>query len=165
MPVRSTRNWKIQFRNETRNFQLPSAQVKKIARAALSKIESKIPKYVSELSIVITTDAKIRALNSKYRRKNKPTDVLSFPQVVYRKQKNGDRSPFLGDVVISHQTMVKQARHYGVSNNAEFVRLLTHGILHLAGYDHEKVPFKEAQRMFRKERAVCIYIMRAAKLS
>lgn len=99
-----------------------------------------------ELSILITGDSEIRRLNRDYRKKDKATDVLSFPA--------GDdlASGILGDVVISIDTALRQAKEYGVSPIDEVSRLLIHGTLHLLGYDHEKVPRKEADRMRRAER-------------
>jgi probable rRNA maturation factor len=69
-------------------------------------------------------------LNRRWRRKNRPTDVLSFPS-----GENGSR--FLGDVVISVPYASRQARRRGDPPSREMDRLLVHGYLHLLGYDHE----------------------------
>ena len=78
------------------------------------------------VSVAILPDARIRALNRKYRRKNKPTDVLSFPGT-------GD---FLGDIAIARGIAQKQAKILGHSLAVEFRVLALHGLLHLLGYDH-----------------------------
>lgn len=101
-----------------------------------------------ELSILLTGDAGIRRLNRAYRRRDRPTDVLSFS---LREGRFGDVSSALGDVVISLETARRQARENGVTLRQEVDRLLVHGILHLAGYDHE-VSAREERRMKRKER-------------
>ena len=76
-----------------------------------------------ELALRLVGDAAIRELNRTYRRKDKPTDVLAFPQ----------RAPLLGDVVISVDTARKQARR---GLHAELLHLASHGLCHLLGYDH-----------------------------
>jgi len=103
----------------------------------------------AELSILLTDDNEIHALNRDYRGKDKPTDVLSFSQT------EGDfgdiDADMLGDVVISLNTALRQAIENGHSAEREIDVLLIHGILHLAGYDHEKDE-KEARAMRKKER-------------
>lgn len=95
----------------------------------------------AELSILLTTDEHIQALNAEHRQKNQPTDVLSFPQ---------DPSiGFLGDVVISLDTARRQAQEGGRPLSDELVRLLAHGLLHLLGHDHETPD--DAQRMAAAE--------------
>ena len=102
----------------------------------------------SELSIALVDDASIAELNGQYRDKPRPTDVLSFSLV------EGDfadhRGGMLGDVVISVETAAEQAkeRHRGLDETV--ARLLVHGVLHLAGYDHEDDD--EAREMQAEER-------------
>ena len=95
-----------------------------------------------ELSVLLTDDAEIQFLNAHYRKKNKSTDVLSFPQ---------QDDELLGDVVISLETAKRQARTHGVTFREEVIRLVVHGTLHLLGYRHERVSRKTAQRMRKKE--------------
>lgn len=100
-----------------------------------------------ELSLALVTDPQIHDLNQRYRGKDKPTDVLSFPLA-------DDLQPWLlGDVVISVETAARQAQRRGHTLPDELQTLLIHGILHLLGYDHE-VSRREAIRMRRKEREV-----------
>ncbi|HEV09589.1 MAG: rRNA maturation RNase YbeY [Sulfurihydrogenibium sp.] len=86
-----------------------------------------------EVSITLTDDETIRSINKQWRGKDKPTDVLSFPQG----DTVGYRYRVLGDVIISLPYARRQAEEIGYSYKEEVVRLLTHGILHLLGYDHE----------------------------
>ena len=105
----------------------------------------------AELSILITGDAEIRELNRKYRKKEKPTDVLSFPQT--DESEPSCVHNLLGDIVISVETAARQAEENGVTFLSEIDRLLVHGVLHLTGYDHERSPL-DAKKMRAKERAL-----------
>lgn len=143
-----------------------TAQVKKIAVKILNALESEVNfPPSSELSIVLTNDRNIQSLNKEHRGKDKPTDVLSFPQYEARDFRKGARlrgnalpSPSLGDIVISLETTERQADEYEVTQEEEFVRLLVHGVLHLCGFDHEGVPNSEAQRMRRLEKRLRLLI-------
>jgi probable rRNA maturation factor len=96
------------------------------------------------VSVLLTTDAAIQTLNRDFRRKNKPTDVLSFPAA------DISRGEVAGDMAISVQTAREQAREQGHSLGIEIKVLMLHGLLHLAGFDHEK----DNGEMARKERAL-----------
>jgi len=102
-----------------------------------------------ELSIVLVDDAEIRTLNRTYRQIDRSTDVLSFPMHGRRRPRHGPL--LLGDVIISVDTLRRQAAADGVPDVVAGERLLVHGLLHLLGYDHE-VSVAEAQRMARRER-------------
>jgi probable rRNA maturation factor len=82
------------------------------------------------VSILITGNSNIRQLNSRFRGKNQPTDVLSFPAAL---PANG----FAGDIAVSLDVAASNARLLGHSVSDEIRILILHGILHLAGYDHE----------------------------
>jgi probable rRNA maturation factor len=82
-----------------------------------------------EVSLVLTGDRAVRALNARYRGKDRPTDVLSFP--------GGAAEGELGDIVISVETAEKNARHLGRTLVQELDVLALHGFLHVLGYDHE----------------------------
>jgi probable rRNA maturation factor len=95
------------------------------------------------VTLVVTSDRRIRGLNRTWRGQDKATDVLSFPA--------GDDpgpAPHLGDIVISRETAARQARHEGHSLATELRVLALHGLLHLLGYDHER----DSGRMARIER-------------
>lgn len=129
------------------------AEFKSLVRDILSRPPFEhLPAGFSEVSVLFCGDAEIRRLNRDYRRKDRPTDVLSFPQE--EQWDRGMRSPSLGDLVISMETAKRQARRFGTTFRREIFRLTAHGLLHLAGYDHEKVPASKAQRMRRAERGI-----------
>jgi probable rRNA maturation factor len=90
------------------------------------------------VSVAIVGDRRVRALNRRYRRIDRQTDVLSFP--------SGDPGN-LGDIVIAAGVARRQARAAGHSLQAELRVLTLHGFLHLLGYDHER----DAGRMARLE--------------
>ena len=103
----------------------------------------------AELSILLVDDEEISVINSEYRHKEGPTDVIAFAM---GDGEYGDiNSNILGDVVISLDTAKKQALERNIDIIEEISLLLTHGILHLHGYDHE---VDEAGRvdMERKEK-------------
>ncbi len=93
-----------------------------------------------EVSLRLTTDVEIQALNSQFRHQDKPTDVLSFaalevdfPQI---EDNTTDSSIYLGDIIISVDTAVRQAPEHGYSLIEELAWLASHGLLHLLGWDH-----------------------------
>lgn len=120
-----------------------------LARKARIVLEA-IGLGASELSLRLVDDAEIHVLNRDHRGRDRATDVLSFS---LREGEFGAVTPALGDVVISLDTAARQARENGFTLVEEVDRLLVHGILHLAGYDHEISP-REERRMKRKERAM-----------
>jgi probable rRNA maturation factor len=81
-----------------------------------------------DVTVAITSDARIRALNRQFRRKDAPTDVLSFPS---------DEPGYLGDIVIAEGVARRQAAEAGHARATELRVLALHGLLHLLGYDHE----------------------------
>ena len=108
----------------------------------------------TELSILLVNDREMRALNRRYRGIDRPTDVLAFAQ---REGAGGTPDGLLGDVVISVDTAIRQAREVGESPGREVDRLLIHGLLHLLGYDHERSA-AEARRMQRRERMLSSWL-------
>jgi len=111
------------------------------------------------VAIALVSDRRMRALNRKYRRKNYPTDVLSFSpgpeRPAYRRTRRRSPAPslnrYLGDVVIAQGVARKQARTAGHSQLVELRLLALHGLLHLLGYDHERDK-GEMERLERKLR-------------
>lgn len=116
------------------------AQVAKDARRFLEALEI----HGAELSVSLVSDAEIRALNRQWRKKDKATDVLSFPAGDLPKGTPAPRP--LGDVIISVDTARRVAAEERVPVKDEVARYLAHGILHLLGYDHERGP-REAKKM------------------
>lgn len=97
-----------------------------------------------ELSLTLTDDGSIRALNCDYRHVDRPTDVLSFSM---REGEGGDLHPeLLGDIVISVETATRQAHAAHRTIEEELLQLAVHGLAHLCGYDHATLD--EERRMF-----------------
>lgn len=94
-----------------------------------------------DLSLLLTDDAEMRALNREWRNLDRTTDVLSF---------EGDEE-HLGDVVISLDQAERQAARFKVSLNEELARLLVHGILHLLGHDHKEPAERRAMNALTEE--------------
>jgi probable rRNA maturation factor len=90
-----------------------------------------------DLSILICDDAFMRGLNRQYRDKDENTDVLSFEQGDSYRGLEGEERFLAGDIVISLDALARNAEEFGISRDEELRRLITHGILHLSGMDHE----------------------------
>lgn len=99
-----------------------------------------------EISVTLTNDAAIHKLNRHYRSKDKPTNVLSFPQVDWNDDAQLEE-PFLmlGDVVVALETIVREAGEQEKRLQDHFMHMLVHSILHLGGHDHEDE--EEAEEM------------------
>ena len=88
----------------------------------------------NEVTLRLVDAAEIQELNERYRGKNKPTNVLSFPFEV----PEGVDMELLGDIVICHQVVIAEAESQGKSAYQHYAHMVTHGILHLCGYDHQE---------------------------
>jgi probable rRNA maturation factor len=102
-----------------------------IRERALALFTTKARRVVGvrgDLSVRITSNAEMMVLNRRFRRKNKPTDVLSFPS---------ELPTLAGDIAISAEIAAANANRLGHSLETELKILILHGLLHLAGYDHE----------------------------
>lgn len=108
----------------------------RVLRELAARFLGEVGRKEAELSVVVTTDARIRGLNRRWRGKDRATDVLSFPA--------GDapRAPGrpvpLGDVVVSLDTARRRARGERRPLREELARYLAHGLLHLLGHDHDE---------------------------
>ena len=125
--------------------QFRSRKLKRIANKVLELLKQND----AELSVALVGNAEIRKLNAQFRKKDYPTDVLSFP--AQDGMPTGVR--LLGDVVISVDKAKQQARERSRALDEEMVTLLIHGIVHLLGYDHERSA-KDARAMLRLERKI-----------
>ena len=105
-------------------------------------------KTESELSILLVSDKRISELNSLWRGKSGPTNVLAFS--LTEGQDVVMAGNLLGDIVISVETAANEAKREGTTIHQRLIILLIHGLLHLLGHDHERSP-EEAEIMFRKE--------------
>ncbi|MCI6381254.1 MAG: rRNA maturation RNase YbeY [Fusobacterium mortiferum] len=109
--------------------------------------ESEAPVY---MSLLFTGNDEIQVINREYRDKDQPTDVISF---AYHETEDFDIGPYdtLGDIVISLERVVEQAKEYNHSDKRELFYVLTHGILHLLGYDHIEEEDKKEMRAKEEE--------------
>jgi len=102
-----------------------------------------------EFSILLTNNHKMKKLNYKFRKKNKITDVLSFPS-----NNTIKNNTYVGDIAISFEIINKRSK---ISNfSREFDKMWIHGFLHLLGYDHKKN--KEYKMMRKKEKLILNYL-------
>ena len=120
------------------------------ARALLTRLRRSAERFLDtlelrdvELSILLTDDPGIRTLNRMWRRKDKATDVLSFP--AGEPPPGASRPRHLGDIILSLDTARRQARIHRRSVNDELDLYLAHGLLHLLGHDHHRR--RDAERM------------------
>lgn len=134
---------------------VPSARrvCRRAAAAAFSAANTGA--VAAELSLMLTDDAAIAALNRDYRGRNGPTDVLSFAAVELQPGSplpKGDGPMLLGDVAVAFETASADAAMEGIDLGDHLAHLVVHGVLHLFGYDHEHEA--EANRMEQLEVAV-----------
>ncbi len=100
------------------------------------RVLAKLGKDNWEISVLFTDDSCIQNLNKQYRDKDEPTDVLSFEQGTEYLLEDGTPRFLAGDIAISLPTVQRNAENWNVPYNEELHRLMLHGIMHLAGYDH-----------------------------
>jgi len=124
----------------------PNSYIKKrlIILSKLSPFKNKI----QEFTLFLTNNRKMKSLNNKFKKKNKTTDILSFP-FNYKFTKNS----YLGDMAISYEIVNKRSTKSNFF--IEFDKMWIHGYLHLLGYDHKKL--KNFQKMNKKENLILNY--------
>tara|TARA_Y100000996_G_C22122154_1_gene478563 strand:- start:35 stop:475 length:441 start_codon:yes stop_codon:yes gene_type:complete len=129
-------SWKNKLTKPTNYI---TERLKKLSR--LSQFKNK----KQEFTIFLTNNYKIKKLNKKFRNKDEPTDVLSFPvNNIYKKKF------YIGDIAISFEIINKRSKFTNFS--IEFDKMWIHGYLHLVGYDHKKL--KDFQKMYKKENLI-----------
>jgi len=109
----------------------PVEQLNESALARFVTKACKAAKLKGSVNVVVTSSQEMRSLNRRFRGKDKPTDVLSFPPMA------DFADGLAGDVAISQEIATKNARAIGHAPADEIKILALHGVLHLAGYDHE----------------------------
>lgn len=148
--------------NET-DRQLPFAAEEVVRQVAEAALNMESCPYETEVSVLFTDYAGIRVFNKEYRKIDKDTDVLSFPNVDYKEpadytgleEQSADYfhpdsgELILGDIILCLDRVYEQAELYGHSVLREFAFLIAHSMLHLLGYDHE-LP-EEAEVMEAKQ--------------
>jgi probable rRNA maturation factor len=121
----------ITVRNAQRRFPVDVRRLESLAGRGLKVLAME----GAQLSVLVVSDRRIRRLNRTYRQIDAPTDVLAFPQ---QEGAGSELHPgLLGDVVLSAETADRQAARPGWTLERELDTLLVHGLLHLAGFDHE----------------------------
>ena len=132
--------WKNKIKNPEKYL---LRKIKKLQKISYFKSKNQ------EFSILLTNSEKMKKLNFKFRKKNKITDVLSFP-LNHKTKKN----IYIGDIAIGFEIINKRSK---VSDfNYEFDKMWIHGYLHLIGYDHKKN--KEYAKMSKKEKLILNYL-------
>ena len=111
--------------------------------------------YMAEISVRLTDDDEVHALNRQYRQKDKPTNVLSFPMVqddlLETLADSDDGEVLLGDIILARGVCEREAAEKGVTTQEHATHLIVHGTLHIVGYDH--IADDEAEAMEDIERA------------
>ncbi|GGZ04731.1 rRNA maturation RNase YbeY [Novosphingobium colocasiae] len=110
------------------------------ALEALAQVAPELGQERLIASLLFTSDAEVHTLNREWRGKDKPTNVLSFPMLERDDLLDlSDRGPpeMLGDIALAFETCAREAAEKGVSIEHHAAHLIVHGLLHLAGYDHE----------------------------
>lgn len=129
-----------------------------LANRAAEATASIVPELAHEnllVSLVMADDEEVHALNKQWRAKDKPTNVLSFPMLsreeVLHAARDTGAPGMLGDMILAHGVCTREAAEKGVSVEVHATHLVVHGLLHLAGYDHE-LGDAEAEEMEDLER-------------
>lgn len=141
--------WDLVFRNTTHTKRYNQAFFERILDAAGRVLRLK--KATHEISINLVGERRIRSLNKRYRRKDKPTDVLSFPL-------GGDdlaryNTKALGDLFLCVPFAAQAARREGMTLDTKLAWMAVHGLLHLLDYDHERSE-REAHAMAALEKKI-----------
>ena len=150
--------------NET-NVCFPFDPKEIVAKVAEDILEEEQCPYEVQVNVLLTDDEGIRHYNKTYRNLDKPTDVLSFPNLDFDRPADFDKVSdheadyfdpesgelLLGDIIISVDRVENQAKEYGHSSLREFAFLTAHSVLHLCGYDH--MAAEEAAVMEQKQDA------------
>ena len=125
-------------------------EIKVIVKKAISEVLKEMDfnkKYY--LSVLLTNDSGIKKINKKYRKINKPTNVLSFPQSDERLITKNRFKIILGDIVISLEKIVKESKLQNKEPSDHLTHMVIHSLLHLLGFNHEKS--KDFKIMKKKE--------------
>ena len=132
--------WKHKIKNPNKYFKI---KLNKLSKMTLFKGKKQ------EFSILLTNNKKMKSLNYKFRKKNKPTDVLSFATENIKR-----KNIYIGDIAISFEIIQKRSK---TSNFLlEFDKTWIHGYLHLIGYNHKRL--KDFKKMTKKENLVLKHV-------
>lgn len=125
-------NYHIDLQNAVNDDEIPNRFLLQrwVNEALTSRMET------AELCIRVVDETEITALNSQYRKKDKPTNVLSFPSDIPTEIKL--ETPYLGDLVVCASVLSQEAQQQNKTLEAHWAHIIIHGVLHLLGYDHIK---------------------------
>lgn len=133
---------KLVVRIENENWRDDAAALRLLRRAGKLAMAS-VGADKTEVTILLSDDARLKGLNDVFRGKQKPTNVLSF---------SSDEPGYMGDIAIAYGVVVREARAQRKAFSAHAAHLAVHGVLHLAGYDHDIE--KDATKMENMEREI-----------
>lgn len=129
----------LEFTNETKQ-KIEKDLFEKLIQDSFKVLEKHIKGLIGKrnggIDLVLVNDSAIQQLNKDYRKKNKPTDVISFAYLEVTEYKKEKGDIIVGDIFISLDTAKKQAKEKGHSLKEELEFLFVHGLLHLFGFDH-----------------------------
>ena len=128
--------WKKKIQNPKNYFRIKQSKFNTYINSS---------KKINEFTVFLTNSLKMKKLNNKFRKVNKPTDVLSFPLNIKMKRNN-----YLGDIAICYEIINKRSKKSFFEH--ELDKMWIHGYLHLSGHDHIKN--KDFQKMSRKENLI-----------
>jgi probable rRNA maturation factor len=137
-------NLQVNLRTFQRKWRIDPTNASKYLRHVWTQLPNRLTRAYSapvEVSVVLLNDEQIRRYNHQFRKKDRATDVLSFPVNELQDEISRGRTRqifYLGDILISMEKAASQAREKNHPPEREFKILLLHGMLHLLGYDHEK---------------------------
>lgn len=144
---------KVYFENEQETRAVSEYLKRLIRRAIRTTLTAEGFSHRCEISVTFTDNAGIHVLNREYRKVDRPTDVLSFPQFDFyggEELPEGEECVSLGDIVLSLERTEEQAKEFGHSFSREAAFLTVHSVLHLLGYDHELGDAEDADMRARQ---------------
>ena len=124
-------NYNVDEEGWKKHFPSFQKYISKTVNETIKAIDIKNSKNFS-VTFLLTSNKTIKELNFKYRKKNNPTNVLSFPM-----QSSYMNKFILGDIVMANQTLIKEAEEQRVTKYDHLCKMTIHGMLHLLGYDHK----------------------------
>ena len=124
-------NYNVDEEGWKKHFPSFQKYISKTVNETIKAIDIKNSRNFS-VTFLLTSNKTIKELNFKYRKKNNPTNVLSFPM-----QSSYMNKFILGDIVMANQTLIKEAEEQRVTKYDHLCKMTIHGMLHLLGYDHK----------------------------
>jgi probable rRNA maturation factor len=134
----------IEFNNVSKS-PIKKRFLEKITKKTITRIcPLELGKKNISLSFASVSEKKMRALNKAYRRKNLPTDVLSFPEYKNKSEikKVVDKKVFLGEIILCYNNIEKYCQKNKMDLKKEMAQVVSHGVLHLLGFRHGKKMFE-----------------------